>query len=143
MKTNKILYIVVGLILIGLATGFVLTNRSYPNKTIKIGAALGLSGECANYGENELKAAELAIDEANKSGGISSRRIELISEDMQCNPKGAVNAIRKLIDVDHVEAIVGLTWGDSFQAGYTVNNQAKVVSVAPSAALEALQYNNV
>ncbi|MDD4989069.1 MAG: ABC transporter substrate-binding protein [Candidatus Pacebacteria bacterium] len=109
---------------------------------IKVGAALGLTGECANYGEGELKSAELAIAEANKNGGIAGRKLELITEDTQCSAKESVNAMRKLIDVDKVEAIVGLTWGDSFQAGFTINNAEKIVAVAPSSALEALVYNH-
>lgn len=136
-KTVAGIIVVVVLILI-------ISNISKPAgaKTVKIGAALGLTGECANYGEGELKSTQLAIDEANKNGGIMGRNIELSTEDTQCDPKGAVNAIKKLVEVDKVEAIVGLTWGDSYQAGYSVNNAAKIVSVAPSAALEALRYNN-
>ena len=110
---------------------------------VKIGAALCLTGDCAEWGEGELKSIQLAVDEANQSGGISGKKIDLSVEDIQGTPQGAVNAMKKLIDVDHVEAVVGITWGDSFQAGYTVNNAAKVPSVAPSAALEALFLNKM
>jgi len=111
------------------------------SQPIRIGAALGLSGECANYGEGELKAVELAISEANASGGIEGRQLKLVSEDTLCSPEGSVNAMKKLIEADHVEGIIGLTWGDSFQAGFTVNNAAHIPAIAPSAALEALFYN--
>src|SRR5579885_2807153 len=76
--------------------------------TVKIGAALGLTGECGNYGEGELKAAQLAVAEANQNGGIAGRKIDLIVEDTQCSPKDSVNAMQKLVQVDNVEAVVGL-----------------------------------
>ncbi|MDD5068328.1 MAG: ABC transporter substrate-binding protein [Candidatus Pacebacteria bacterium] len=146
---KKIIIGIVLVLLVTLGIGIAKYNAGSRNTaalelsgTIKVGAALGLTGECANYGEGELKAARLAIDEANKSGGILGRKLELITEDTQCSPKGSVNAIRKLIDINKAEAIVGLTFGDSFQAGYTINNPAHIVAVSPSTALEALAYNN-
>src|SRR3989344_3269492 len=73
---------------------------------IQIGGAFGLSGICAEWGEGELKAAQMAADEAH---------IKLIVEDTQCENKTTVNAINKLIYADGVQAIVGPTWGDSYQ----------------------------
>jgi len=107
-----------------------------------LGAALGLSGECANYGEGERRAVELAIKEANDSGGIQGRPITLKVEDTLCTAEGSVSAMQKLINVDHVEAVVGVTWGDSYQAGFTINNTEHIPAIAPSAALEALLYND-
>jgi branched-chain amino acid transport system substrate-binding protein len=112
-------------------------------ETIKIGGALGLSGSCASWGEGERKAYQMAIDDANSAGGIGGEQIELVAEDTACDVRGTVNATQKLIDVDKVALILGPTWGDSFQAGYTLSEKAKVVTISPSAAFESLFYNQI
>ncbi|TSC86969.1 MAG: branched-chain amino acid transport system substrate-binding protein [Parcubacteria group bacterium Gr01-1014_8] len=121
------------------AVGGLFTNSD----TIRVGAALGLTGVCAQWGEGELQAVQLAVDETNTNGGIEGRQIELFVEDTQCDPKGAVSAMKKLTEVNSVEAIIGLTWGDSFQAGHFVNQEKQILAVAPSAAMEALLLNKI
>ena len=150
MKQSYVALIIGGVVLMG---ALFLTFRgifpgaqiaapgSLNSDVIRIGAALCLTGDCAEWGEGELKSIEMAVDEANASGGVGGKQIKLFIEDMQGTPQGSVNAMQKLITVDHVEAIIGPTWGDSFQAGFTVNNAAQVVAVAPSTALEALALN--
>ena len=108
-------------------------------ETIKIGGALGLTGICAEFGEGELKATTLAVEEINAAGGINGKQLELISEDTQCDNKTTVSAFQKLINVDKVAAIIGPTWGDSFQGGYSFSQQAEIVSISPSTAIEALE----
>ena len=150
MKQSYIAVLLLGLVIIvGL---FLVVRGVFPGsqtaasgtaagQQILIGAALCLTGDCAEWGDGELKSIQIALDEANEAGGIDGRKINLVVEDIQGTPQGAVNAMQKLVNVQHAEAILGLTWGDSFQAGYTVNNPAHIVSVAPSAALEALTLN--
>lgn len=110
-------------------------------ETIKIGAALGLSGDCAEWGEGERDAILLAAEEVNAAGGINGKQIEVVVEDTQCDNKATVNAVQKLVNIDRVSAVVGPTWGDSFQGGYPILQGAKIVSVSPSAAMESLEYN--
>jgi branched-chain amino acid transport system substrate-binding protein len=112
-------------------------------ETVKIGAALGLSGQCAEFGEGERDAINLAAEEINDSGGIGGRSLKVIIEDTHCENRTTVSAIQKLINVDDVRALVGPTWGDSFQAAYPIINAQQIVSVSPSAALEALEFQGV
>jgi branched-chain amino acid transport system substrate-binding protein len=135
------IYISVAGVLVLITIGVWALQGIRRGETIVIGAALGLSDVCAQWGTDELKAAQLATDEANAMGGINGKPIRLVAEDMRCDPKGAVNAMKKLVDIDHVEGVVGFTWGDSFQAGYTVNTAAHVVAVSPSTIMEALAIN--
>lgn len=106
--------------------------------TIRIGAALGLSGLCASWGEDELRSAQLAVEEANKHGGINGKQIDLVVEDMQCDPRGSVNAMKKLIEADDVAGIIGPTWGESFQAGLSISNPQKIVAITPSGGIDAI-----
>lgn len=139
---NKRLWIIVVVIVVVLTATWTYSRpKQASGETVKIGAALCLTGICANWGEGELKAYRLAIDEANKNGGIHGKLITFISEDTGYDPKGITTTVQKLIQVDQVDAILGPTWGDSFQGGYSIINKARVVSVSPSSALESLFYN--
>lgn len=115
-------------------------NKETADSFFVIGGAFGESGDCASFGEGEVRAAQLAIEEANAAGGIDNKLIKLITEDTQCNARITVNAIQKLISINKVPIIIGPTWGDSFQGGYPVLRAAKVPAISPSTAIEALEY---
>ncbi len=53
-----------------------------------------------------------ALDEVKKAGGADGRSIEVYAEDTQTSPDAAVLAVRKLIDVNKVDAVLG-TWSSS------------------------------
>ncbi len=74
---------------------------------IRLGVLIPLTGSTSQFGASMGKAAQLAADEINASGGVRGRKIEIIVEDDQSNPEAAVRAARKLIDVDKVMAICG------------------------------------
>jgi branched-chain amino acid transport system substrate-binding protein len=80
--------------------------------TIKVGAILPLTGDGAAYGPGMEVAARAAIDEVNKAGGVMGRNLELLVEDAATNADQGVRAANKLIDVNHVNAIIG-TWASS------------------------------
>ena len=111
-------------------------------REIVIGGAFGLSGNCAEWGEGEKNAAQMAIGELNAAGGIAGVPIRLIVEDTQCDNKGTVNAVQKLVNADHVRAVVGPTWGDAYQGASDIFRREKVVSISPDTAMEALEFQN-
>lgn len=112
------------------------------NEGIKLGGAFGLSGNCAEWGEGEKMAAQMAVDEINAQGGINDTKINFIIEDTQCENKTTVNAVMKLVHADGVEALIGPTWGDAYQGANAVLNDAKVVGVSADTAMEALEFQN-
>lgn len=109
---------------------------------VVIGGAFGLSGNCAEWGEGERRAAELAITDVNAADGISGKPLMMIVEDTQCENKTTVNAVQKLVHADKVRVIVGPTWGDAYQGASAVVRAAKIVAVSPDTALEALEFQN-
>lgn len=72
---------------------------------LKIGWIGAMTGPVAKYGA--YQAALLAQDDINAAGGIKGRKLELVFEDGKCDPKTAVNAAMKLINVDKVHFIIG------------------------------------
>src|SRR3989344_2619890 len=137
---KKTLWVITVILLV--LAGFWITKRTgfTSDEVIKIGGAFGLSGICAEFGEGELNGATLAIEEINGRGGVDGRKLQLISEDTHCENKGTVNALQKLVQVNKVQAVVGPTWGDTFQGGYGITRAADVLAMGASSALESLDF---
>jgi ABC-type branched-subunit amino acid transport system substrate-binding protein len=69
---------------------------------IKIGAILPLTGSGASYGVWMKGGAEMAAEEINAAGGIMGRKLEIIYEDHAADASKAVNAMRRLVEVEKV-----------------------------------------
>jgi len=63
----------------------------------------GFLGQLGDYG---VKAASLAVEEANAGGGVLGRKVELIAED-SVNPGVAVTKVQKLVERDKVLCLLG------------------------------------
>jgi len=81
------------------------TKNEKTKETIKIGAALSLTGKAAYYGEQTKNGLDLAIEKIKKEN--YPFELELIYEDTQSDVAPSVSAINKLIDIDKVRLIVG------------------------------------
>jgi len=75
--------------------------------TIKIGIVLELSGELAPMGEKMLNGARMAVDEINAAGGVLGKDVELIEEDGGTDPDKGFDRVKKLVEIDGVQVIVG------------------------------------
>lgn len=82
------------------------------DETIKIGAALPLSGALAQVGEDIKATLAASFAAVNSQGGIYGRRFELVVEDSRGEPRQTVEATRNLIEQSGVFALVG-----SFEPG--------------------------
>jgi ABC-type branched-subunit amino acid transport system substrate-binding protein len=88
------------------------TDPGITEETIKIGAALPLTGPLSAIGE-DVKATLLAsFAQINAQGGIYNRRFELVVEDSRGDAAQTLEATRRLIEQDNVFALVG-----SFEPG--------------------------
>jgi branched-chain amino acid transport system substrate-binding protein len=96
------------------ASAFPAVVRAQP-APITLGTLTPLSGPGSAHGPSMRKAMEWVAEQINAAGGVSGRRIQLVSEDDQTNPETAARAARKLIGVDKVAAIMG-TWGSAVAA---------------------------
>ncbi len=75
---------------------------------IKIGVILPLSGVLEAYGQQALQGARMAVAEINAAGGVlGGRQFELIVEDNQTDVLTSGRQAKKLIEEDHVLAILG------------------------------------
>ncbi len=89
MKKNIIaLGSIVVLVLIG---GVWLYTNKNNSKPLQIVALFPLTGGLASYGEPAQKAAQLAVEDINARGGIKGKKLEVIYQDHQCDPKTALS----------------------------------------------------
>lgn len=73
------------------------TTAAPSGETIKVGAYYSMTGATASATAPMLSGVKLAVQEWNAKGGINGRQIEVIAEDDQSTPAGAVNAFNKLL----------------------------------------------
>ncbi|MDR6997838.1 ABC transporter substrate-binding protein [Neobacillus niacini] len=74
---------------------------------IKIGWVGPLTGPTSTDGTLSRNAAQLAIEQFNRDGGVNGKKVELVAEDDQGKPEEALKAVQKLINSDKVSGIVG------------------------------------
>lgn len=69
---------------------------------------LGLAGPISQpNGRSFRLAAEMAVDEINRAGGIRGRRLELVQLDDQANPERAIEVATELRDDPRIVAVIG------------------------------------
>jgi branched-chain amino acid transport system substrate-binding protein len=94
-----------GTLAVGSALSAVPRAARAAGEPLKIGMTYPLTGPLAPLAGENLIAAQVAVDEVNKAGGIKGRPLQLVTEDTQGTPQGGVAAMRKLVEIDHVIAI--------------------------------------
>ena len=86
--------------------------------TIKVGALFNITGGQASLDEPSHRGFQLYFDELNKAGGINGRQVEVVSYDGKTDQTTCATNTTKLIDVDNVVAIGGLSDSNyAFSAG--------------------------
>lgn len=73
----------------------------------KIGVNLELTGPASVWGEPQLKAVELLIDQVNQQGGINGVPIKLIKQDNQSKETESLVVTKKLVEQEGVLAVIG------------------------------------
>ncbi len=108
------------------------SGTSAATDTIKIGYVGPLTGDIPGLGADTLNAVKMAVDEVNTQGGINGKQVEIIAEDGRCESGDAVAAGQKLINVDHVVAIIGGICSSETLAVAPLADAAKVVMLSPA-----------
>ena len=98
---------------------------------VKIGVIASLTGDLAEPGTKSFNGIKLAIDAYNDAHPRIP--IKLIVEDSKAHPTDGVNAINKLVNIDHVKLVIGdLTSGVTL-AMAPIAEKNHVVILAPGA----------
>ena len=106
--------------------------------TIRVGSVLPLTGDIASYGVAAKRGVDLAVDELNRAGGVTGRRLEVLYEDDQGQVNQAVAAMQKLVSVDRVAAVIGSAASSVTLALCPIANREKVPLITPISSSEEL-----
>jgi len=114
----------------GCSRGNVTQSSSQNKSPIRIGAILSLSGTYASMGEVQKQTLELEVAHINSSGGVNGHPLSVIIEDDATEESKAVSAAEKLVNKDHVAAIIGATGTGPTMAVRSIVEQAGIPQIS-------------
>jgi branched-chain amino acid transport system substrate-binding protein len=100
--------------------------------SLTIGAVLPLTGEAAHWGIPPRNAAEMAVDELNRAGGIGGRKLALVVEDDRCQSADGIAAFNKIMAVANPPAILGAVCSGVTLAIAPLAEVRKTVLISPA-----------
>ncbi|WRS26356.1 ABC transporter substrate-binding protein [Oscillospiraceae bacterium MB08-C2-2] len=83
------------------------SSSTTSGETIKIGTIQDTTGKGSVVGNAILQGHQLAVEDINARGGINGKKLELIVYDCKSDPNEAINAFKRLAEVDKVSAVLG------------------------------------
>ena len=99
----------------------------------RFGLALPLSGPQALYGSDQIQAAEWAVADINKAGGVvPGRNLEMLVLDTQADPQVGIQMANRLVNVEKVPAFV-TAWSAVAKAVAPIANDSKTVALVVGA----------
>ena len=119
------LLVLILLLLAGCGASHSGTTNTSPIKIGLIGPDTGPEGF---IGQASLKGVQVAADYINANGGILGRQVQLITADTGGDAVDAVPALRKLINIDKVDMIIGPTSIEA-QAVLPILQQSKIPDI--------------
>ena len=96
---------------------------------LRFGLAMPLTGSQALYGQDQVKAAEWAVAEINKAGGVNGKKLEMIVLDTQADPQLGIQMTNRLVSVEKVPVFV-TAWSGVVKAVAPIANDNKVVELS-------------
>lgn len=131
---NKFMFSMLSLMLI---FTFVLTacGGAAGGDTVKIGLNIEITGDKPKVGEQSKFAAEMFQAEVNEAGGVDiggkQYQIELVVEDNNATPDGAVATANKLISQDNILIMVGPNPSNAAVPAGEVANNLETPMISP------------
>ena len=102
--------------------------------SIKIALVGPVTGDMAFLGEDLYRVAKVLEAEVADMGGINGIPVEFIVADDAATSATATTTVQKLIDVDHVNAILGPLFTTCVLAAKPLVNEAGVITITPTSA---------
>ncbi len=127
-----------GALVLGLAAcgGNITDTKTSPGASesgdIILGMLTPLSGSSAAVGPTMKNAAQLAVDEINKGGGVLGRQLKLVAEDEGCDPKTAAAGAAKLVSAG-VKVSVGGFCSSATLPTLTIFGKQTIPMIIPAA----------
>jgi branched-chain amino acid transport system substrate-binding protein len=126
-----------GMMLMVAALGvWALAAAPAPAQTIKVGAAVALTGNFSHEGTQVYRGYQLWLEEVNKQGinvGGKRMKVEMVFYDDKSEAQTAVDLTEKLITQDKVQFILGPFSSPITQQTSVIGEKYKILTMAPQA----------
>ncbi len=100
--------------------------------TVKVGAALDLTGPNAFAGTEVKKGMDVAVEEANRANELGGAKLEVQAEDNATDAKQAASLVTKMVRDDYSVLVTGPGSGPALASG-PIAQRAKIPMVVPGA----------
>src|SRR5579864_2814331 len=108
---------------------------------VTLGVLSPLSGKGASYGQQQQHAIDLFMEKYADLGGKAGK-LKLIVYDTRGDNTDAINLTRKLIDSDHVDAIIGPQFSGEAEVAFPLSVRGQTPMVSPMAAKSGIAAAN-
>ena len=119
--------------------GTALAEDGVSDHKLLFGQVAALAGPAQDLGQGMRQGILAAFDEANGTGGIAGRTLELESLDDGYEPEKTIAATKKLIEEDKVLALIGAVGTPTSKAGQPIATAARVPFIGPFTGAEFLR----
>jgi branched-chain amino acid transport system substrate-binding protein len=106
---------------------------------IKIGSFLSVTGPASFLGDPEQKTLEMYVEKINKEGGVLGRPLQLVIYDDGGDAAKANTFVKRLIDDDKVDLIIGGSTTATTMAGVQIVEEEKIPFINMAGAVIAVE----
>ncbi len=131
-----ILSLIISILFFTLITGC--SQLSAEQEKITLGIITPLSGSLSSLGEVVVNSVNMAVEEINNNGRVNGRKIEIVFEDSESNPKKAAVAAQKLISINKVPIILEGDTSGSAASIAPLAQESKIVHLSVFSSTNAL-----
>jgi branched-chain amino acid transport system substrate-binding protein len=83
------------------------TPQPTPPGRVRVGAFMSLTGDTGQYGLSALNGIRMAVEEANATGGVAGKLVDLVVRDTRSDDEETRRVVRNLADEERVHALLG------------------------------------
>ena len=138
MKRCTLIF-VISMIALGLGSASASAEDGVYKDKIVFGQIAALDGPAQGLGQGMREGILAAFEEANRTGGIAGRRLELKSVSDGYEPEKMIEAMQTMLRDDKVFAILGPVGTPTAKAGQPIATAAKVPFIGPFTGAEFLR----
>jgi branched-chain amino acid transport system substrate-binding protein len=103
------------------------------SETIKLGVFGDYTAQTSSFGISTFSGIKMAVEEANKAGGINGKKFEIVILNDEGKPENTLSVVTKLIEVEKVDVLIGSPTSTNSLIAAALAQKAKVPMVTPTA----------
>jgi branched-chain amino acid transport system substrate-binding protein len=124
--------LIVATVVLGALASALACQKGGSSGEIPVGEYGSLTGTTATFGQSTHNGVLMAFDEINQAGGVLGKKLKNFVEDDQSKPEEAATAATKLINQNHVVALIGEVSSSRSLAAAPIAQGAGIPMVSPS-----------